>query len=228
VRLIGANRLLSCCLLAGWCAAPWLSGADVDLPPADTAPGYLARLLINETPFPGERGYLSEADSKACMEMILLTLHARSTALPKPYTRMQVAETVSVSIIDFITAGGVRGQVDGFYRDESGQPTMVARVGERVNYLMGIANQGEPGRFSRLLNHAAAISKAYFAGQLRVVNRFGEIRQIGAVPVTGGSFAWMTNHPKFHPRGYFVKIPDNDSGALGGNRFFTLKQLDHP
>jgi len=185
----------------------------------------MARLLINEAPFPGERGYVSENDSKAAMEMILLTLHARTAALPRPYTRRQVADTDSANIIDVITAGGVRGQVDGFYRDAHGTPSMVSRVNERVDYLLKIAGEGEPGRFSRLLDHAIAISNAYFAGQLRVVNRYGKLERVGSVPVTGGSYAWMTNHPKFHPRGYFVKIPDQDSGALGGNRFFTLKRL---
>lgn len=200
--------------------------AKPDLPPESSPQGYVARLLINEVPFPGERGYVSEADTKAAMEMILLTLHARSTTLPEPYTRMQVADTSSANIIDVITAGGKRGQVDGFYRDSAGQPVSVPRVDERINYLMGIAGDGKPGRFSRLLEHAITISNQYFAGELRVVNRYGHIKKIGATPVTGSSFAWMTNHPKFHPRGYFVKIPDRDSGALGGNRFFTLKQID--
>ncbi|MEO0794598.1 MAG: hypothetical protein AAFX93_05535 [Verrucomicrobiota bacterium] len=200
--------------------------ANVDLPGAKTPQGYLARLLINEAPFPGERGYVSEADTKAAMEMILLTLHSRSANLPSPYTRKQVADTNSANILDVITAGGKRGQVDGFYRDGAGNLATVPRVEERVKYLMGIAGEGKPGRFARLLNHAKDISNAYFAGELRIVNRFGGLRKVGGVPVTGGSYAWMTNHPKFHPRGFFVKIPDRDSGALGGNRFFTLKRID--
>lgn len=200
--------------------------ANVDLPSASSAQGYVARLLINEAPFPGERGYVSEADTQAAMEAILLTLHARSVDLPKPYTRQQVADTKSPNILDVITAGGVRGQVDGFYRDAQGNLATEPRVNERVNYLMGIAGQGKPGRFARLLNHAITISNQYFAGQLRVVDRYGNLTYIGTTPVTGGSYAWMTNHPKFHPRGYFVKIPDGDQGALGGNRFFTLKRID--
>ncbi|WP_269536918.1 hypothetical protein [Cerasicoccus fimbriatus] len=200
--------------------------ASVDLPSASSAQGYVARLLINEAPFPGERGYVSEADTQAAMEAILLTLHARSVDLPKPYTREQVADTQSPNILDVITAGGVRGQVDGFYRDPQGNLATEPRVNERVNYLMGIAGQGKPGRFARLLNHAITISNQYFAGQLRVVDRYGNLTYIGTTPVTGGSYAWMTNHPKFHPRGYFVKIPDGNQGALGGNRFFTLKRID--
>lgn len=201
-------------------------GVQIDLPAATTPQGFVARLLINEAPFPGERGYISEADTMAAMDAILLTLHARSVDLPKPYTRMQVADTSSSNILDVITAGGERGQVDGFYRDASGQLAMAPRVNERINYLMGIAGQGEPGRFSRLLTHAISISNQYFAGELQLKDRFGGLTVIGTTPVTGGSYAWMTNHPKYHPRGYFVKIPNNDSGALGGNRFFTLKQLE--
>lgn len=209
----------------GW-ALVLSATASVDLPSASSAQGYVARLLINEAPFPGERGYVSEADTQAAMEAILLTLHARSVDLPKPYTRQQVADTKSTNILDVITAGGVRGQVDGFYRDAQGKLATEPRVNERVNYLMGIAGQGKPGRFARLLNHAITISNQYFAGQLRVVDRYGNLTYIGTTPVTGGSYAWMTNHPKFHPRGYFVKIPDGDQGALGGNRFFTLKRID--
>ncbi len=201
-------------------------GGNVDLPSADTPAGYVARLLINETPFPGEKGYVSEADTKAAMEAILLTLHARTAVLPKPYTRMQIADTDSTNILDVITAGGVRGQVDGFYRDSADRLAMVPRVQERVNYLMGIAGEGKPGRFARLLNHASTISMQYFAGELRIRDRFGQLTYVGSVPVTGGAFAWMTNHPKYHPRGYFVKIPNSDSGALGGNRFFTLKRIE--
>ncbi len=160
------------------------------------------------------------------MEAILLTLHARSVQLPKPYTRMQVADTNSSNILDVITAGGQRGQVDGFFRDAAGTLAMESRVHERIDYLENIARQGKPGRFARLLNYAVEISNQYFAGTLRVVDRFGSLTYIGSIPVTGGSYAWMTNQPKFHPKGYFVKIPDRDYGALGGNRFFTLKRID--
>lgn len=211
--------------LWAWCGVV-CSGANVSLPDAQTPQGYVARLLINEAPFPGERGYVSEADSMAAMEAILMTLHARSVDLPKPYTRMQVADTNSADILDIIAAGGVRGQVDGFYRDKSGRLAMVSRVHDRVKYLEGIAGQGKPGRFSRLLNHAISISNEYFAGELRITDRFGQLKHIGSVDVTGGSYAWMTNHPKYHPRGYFVKIPNSAQGALGGNRFFTLKRID--
>ncbi|WP_309386513.1 hypothetical protein [Cerasicoccus frondis] len=218
------GRILA--LAACWLWAGHSAIAVVELPPSQSAQGFLARLLINEAPFPGEHGYVSESDSRAAMEAILLTLHARSVALPKPYTRMQVADTNSANILDVITAGGVRGQVDGFYREANGQLAMVPRVHERIQYLTGIAGQGKPGRFARLLNYAVAISNEYFAGELRVVDRFGNLTYVGGTPVTGGSYAWMTNHPKFHPKGYFVKIPDRDYGALGGNRFFTLKRIE--
>ena len=47
-------------------AAPF---AQFDRP--DTTAGYLARLLANETPFPGERAYESEADTKGAMLQVL-------------------------------------------------------------------------------------------------------------------------------------------------------------
>ena len=35
----------------------------------------------------------------------------------------------------------------------------------------------------------------------------------------------MTDVGQFHPGGRYVRIPDDDQGGLGGNRFFTLKNL---
>lgn len=42
--------------------------------PANTTEGYLVRLLINESPFPGEHGYESVADMEAAMLSIFLGL----------------------------------------------------------------------------------------------------------------------------------------------------------
>jgi len=50
--------------------------ASADLKPADTEAGYIALLLINEAPFPGERGWLSEADTKGAMLAILWVLQS--------------------------------------------------------------------------------------------------------------------------------------------------------
>lgn len=215
-------------LLSLWFAGlisniPLLEATPISLPPAHSAEGFIARLLINEAPFPGERGYVSEANTRAAMEAILLTLDARANRVPPNYTRKQVADTASGHILDIITAGGVKGQVDGFYRDSNGNLLMVARVHQRVANLLRIANQGKPGRFARLLTHAVFISRGYLENRIQLRDPFAQIRRIGPYDVTGSSYAWMTDHPKFHPRGYFVSIPNSLSGSLGGNRFFTLK-----
>ena len=54
-------------------SAAWGAFAQLDRP--DATAGYLARLLINEVPFPGERSYESEANSQAAMLEILWVLH---------------------------------------------------------------------------------------------------------------------------------------------------------
>jgi hypothetical protein len=59
-------------LLLGGRLAP---GANVELDPPSTPAGYVALLLINEVPFPGERAYVSEEDSKAAMLSVLWVLH---------------------------------------------------------------------------------------------------------------------------------------------------------
>jgi hypothetical protein len=198
--------------------------ANVDLDPASTPAGYVSLLLINEAPFPGERGYRSEEDSKAAMLAVLWVLHCRASEIPPGYTQKQVADVSSRSVIDVMTAGGVKGQVDGFYKDGSGRFVAVPRVHERVNYLVGMANQGQPGKMARLLNHARDLARLYFQRGPRDRDIFAELRRIGLTPVTGHSYAWMTDVRGFDPGGAFVRIPDTDQGALGGNRFYTLEK----
>lgn len=190
-----------------------------------TTAGYLAELLINETPFPGERGYVSEEDTKGAMLAILWVLHGRLCAVPAPYTQWQVAGIRTTRITDVITGDGDRRQCEGFFRDASGRPASAARVKERLKYLTAIANRGnQPGRFSRLLNFAQGLATAYVVGGIEGADRFAHLRHIGPVEVTGRAFSWMTDKDYYSPGGNFVRIPDTDSGSLGGNRFFTLRK----
>jgi len=198
---------------------------DVQLPPSDTVPGYVALLLINETPFPGERGWVSEADTKGAMLAILWVLESRLRHIPEGYRQEQVAAQRCEDIIDVITAGGEKGQCDGFYRNDSGAFVAVDRVGERVNYLLQCANKGQPGRFARLLEYAARLSTTYVKSGVDEADRFVNLEHIGGEPVTGRAYSWMTDHDCYSPGGNFVRISDSDDGSLGGNRFFTLRKL---
>ena len=101
---------------------------------------------------------------------------------------------------------------------------MAPRVTERIQNLLSIANQGQPGRFMRLLNHAVTIATNYTQGQFAETNVHADLQRIGALNVTGRAFSWMTDEMRFRPGGNFVRIPDQDNGALGGNRFFTLRK----
>lgn len=199
-----------------------LAAAEVTLSPASETAGYLARLLINECPFPGERGYVSEEDSKAAMRALLLVIDARRIDVPPGYTRSEIAETRSTNIIDIITAGGFRGQVDGFYRDSRGNPAMAARVTARANRLLSIAKAGEPGRFSQLLSYAQTLASAYVAGAVPSPDPYAKISRIPPKKVTGRAYAWMADQECYHPGGDFVRIPDRLRGRFGGNRFYTL------
>ncbi len=211
-----------------WLLLPALSASagNVHLKPADTVPGYVARLLINESPFPGERGWQSEADTKATMLSILYVLDARLKEIPPGYTQQQIASVRTDDIIDVITAGGEKGQCDGFYRDGRGRFKAVPRVHQRIAYLRRIAEDGPPGRFARLLNHAQDLADAYLRGGLKEADRFARLDRIGKTKVTGRAYSWMTDRDVYHPGGNFVKIPDSYDGCLGGNRFFTLKDLE--
>jgi hypothetical protein len=198
--------------------------AAAQLAPANTKAGYLARLLINEAPFPGERGWLSETDTKATMMSILWVLHARLVHIPAGYRQEHIAAVRTDDIIDLITVGGPKGQCDGFYRDSGGDFKAVNRVHDRIDYLMKVANKGTPGKFARLLNYAQGLADAYEQHGLAGADRFARLSRVGPLPVTGRAYSWMTDKDYYNPGGNFVKIPDAKQGSLGGNRFFTLKK----
>ena len=197
---------------------------NVRLAPADDKAGYVARLLINEAPFPGERGWESEADTKAAMLAILWVLHSRIDHIPPGYTQRQIAAVTSKDIIDVITVGGEKGQCDGFYRDTSGNFKAVPRTHQRLAYLTGIAEDGSPGKFARLLNYAQGLASAYMKGGVSEANVYANLHQVGTTPVTGHAYSWMMDQDIYNPGGRFVRIPDDSKGSLGGNRFFTLEK----
>jgi len=198
--------------------------AQLDRP--DTTTGYLARLLINEVPFPGERGFESEANTKGAMVQILWVLHSRINLIPKGYTQQQVAGVRSQNIIDVITGTGARRQCEGFYRNAKGQFVTDPRVEQRLNYLLKIANTGsKPGRFSALLNYGQDLARAYVKDGIAGADRYAQLKRVEATDVTGHAYSWMTDVNSFHPGGNFVTIPSAHEGSLGGNRFFTLRKV---
>lgn len=209
-------------LLAGLSIA---RAATVELAPADTPRGYVARLLINETPFPGERFWTSEEDTCAAQAAIIWVLRHRLRDIPPGYTQRQIAAVKTDNVIDLLTAGGEHGQVDGFYRDAQGRPVMTARVTERIDYLVQMANRGTPGRFARLLRHAQQLADEYIGESPG--DHFAHLEEIEGIPVTGRAYGWMTDREIYHPGGNFIRITDAERGGMGGNRFFTLRRL-HP
>jgi hypothetical protein len=221
---MGALRLSFPILLVGILSgAPARAGDNVSLPAAGTEEGFLLRLLVNEVPFPGERAWQSEADTRRGMEAILNVLDARRRIVPAGYRQSELAVVTSDNVFDIITAGGVRGQVDGFYRDNQGRLAITPRVEERLQRLIQIANTGQPGRFATLLQHARGLSAAYLAGGRTPPEPFAGLRAVEGVRVTGRAYSWMTNTGNYHPGGSFVRIPEAQGGAPGGNRFFTLR-----
>ncbi len=195
------------------------------LDPPDTVTGYLARLLINETPFPGERAYESEIATRDAMVAILWVLHCRIHLIPGGYTQQQVAGVQSKDIIDVITGTGGRRQCEGFYRNAAGQFVTAPRVEDRITYLLKLANSGDkPGRFAGLLNFAQGLARAYVQKGIEGADRYAGLRRVGPLEVTGRAYSWMTDIDCYHPGGNFVSIPSSDEGSLGGNRFFTLRK----
>ena len=199
--------------------------AFAELDRRDTPSGYLARLLINETAFPGERGFLSEADSKGSMLAVLWVLHARIQHIPQGYRQVQIAGVRSSNIIDVITGGGGKRQCEGFYLNVAGKYVTAPRVEERIDNLLSIANKGaKPGRFAGLLNYAQGLSRAYLKDGVEGADRFAGLKRVGRTDVTGRAYSWMTDVGSYHPGGNFVAIPSTQEGSLAGNRFFTLRK----
>ncbi len=236
-RRVGTARapqpvlVVGCVLAVVWAGSFLRAGGTGDvafppqLEPADRVAGYVARLLINETPFPGERGWVSEADTRAAMLSILWVLHNRIHSIPSGYRQEQIAAVRARDIVDVITAGGEKGQCDGFYRNRSGQFVAEPRVHERIDNLVRLASQGTPGRFARLINYAQGLASAYVKTGIDGADRFANLRRVGKVEVTGRAYAWMADRDYYNPGGNFVKIPNDKDGALGANRFFTLRRV---
>lgn len=198
--------------------------AELDAP--TSVSGYLARLLINETSFPGERAFLSEADSKGSMLAVLWVLHGRIQLIPEGYRRSQIAGVNSTNIIDVITGGGGKRQCEGFYLNAAGKFVTAPRVEERIQNLLSIANRGgKPGRFAGLLNYAQGLARAYVKEGIEGSDRFAGLKRAGNIEVTGRAYSWMTDVGTYHPGGNFVSIPSSQSGSLAGNRFFTLRKV---
>jgi hypothetical protein len=216
-------KLLGIWVWLGSSALP--SGAqNARLAPAQSADGYLARVLINETAFPGEPGFRSEEDSKAGMLAVLWVLHSRIHHVPEGYTQKEIAQVESRCILDVITVGSPEGgQLHGFFRARNGMPSAIPRVHQRIDYLLKVANQGPPGRVSRLINHAQELATSYFHQGPCGEDIFQSIRHIDSTRVTGRSYSWMTDKPNLSPGGRYVRIPRSLGGVLGGNRFFTLQ-----
>ncbi len=213
-------------MMLGLLASSLTAAPFASLPPISSQPGYLARLLINETPFPGEKGYISVKNTQAAMVQILWVLHGRIHHIPNGYRQEHIAAIRTTNIFDVITAGGVRGQCDGFFRDNREGLAAVPRVDERIQYLLQIANSGgRPGKFSELVNFAQGLASRYIDGGIREADRFAGIYQIRNTFVTGKGYSWMTDRDYYSPGGKFIKIPNEMSGSLGGNRFFTLEKL---
>ena len=224
IAVSAADRRLLALLVAAALLLPRPAHAAVTLPAAGSVEGYVCRLLINEVPFPGERSYTSEADTMLAMEGLLRVLDARLKHIPPGYTQQQIAAVRTGDIIDIITAGGEKGQFDGFYRDASGTPVMVPRITERIDNLLEISGRGQPGKFARLLEHAAALARDYTSGTLSCRDPHEDVRVVNGVPATGRAYSWMTDEPQYNPGGNFLRIPDDQEGSLGGNRFFTLRK----
>ena len=227
-RYLSTWAVVAAVAAMGWVGAASIAdghgGGSVRLDPPSTVSGFVSLLLINESPFPGERGWVSEADTKASMLAILWVLHSRIHHIPSGYRQEHIATVRTSNILDVITAGGVHGQCDGFYRDRAGRCVAVRRVHERIAHLLRIANKGKPGRFARLLSYAQGLSRTYVKSGMREADRFARLRQLGPVPVTGRAYSWMTNQGCYHPGGSYVRVPDRHGGCLGGNRFFTLRK----
>ena len=93
------------------------------------------------------------------------------------------------------------------------------------DYLHSIANEGTPGRFAHLIEYAQGLARAYVESGMLGADVFADLHRVGDVEVTGRAYAWMTDRDCYAPGGNYVRITDAEHGVMGGNRFFTLREL---
>lgn len=227
-----AGVLLACCaafFLVRRTAEQNAADAETGEAARDISPSrYLAALLINEVPFPGEPRFKNAEDTRAAMQAILWVIECRRAQVPQGYTRHQVAATASTNLIDLITAVN---QMQGFYKTAQERHTFDARVGERIAYLELLAKRRNTPTITELLAYARELAEAYaVALALPFEKPFHSLSNLPpeTPSVTGSPYGWMTDAPEFHPGGNFVRIPDECGGTLGGNRFYTLRSEPLP
>jgi hypothetical protein len=149
---------------------------------------YLAALLINEVPFPGEPAFKSADDSKAAMRAILWTIQCRRAEIPEGYTRQQIAATSSTNLVDIITAFN---QMDGFFKTRTDRHTFAPRVAERITYLRLLGQRDDTPTISELLDFAHSNALHYAAGNpLLHPNPFVALTNLppDAIEVTGSPY----------------------------------------
>ena len=122
-------------------------------------------------------------------------------------------------------------QMEGFFKDDGDRHTFAPRVAERMDYLRRLALRDNTPTISNLLAFAEAAALDYAEGKpLSFPDPFAALTNLppDSVEVTGMAYGWMTDDPVFHPGGNYVRIPDEFGGALGGNRFYTLRKTPLP
>ena len=186
--------------------------AAVSLPSPQTEIGFIAHLLINEAPFPGERAYVSEADTMQTMDSILNVLVARLAYVPVPYRQTRCR-------------GGHHRQYSRHHHRGRG-PRTGRRILPRLQWTPDggqpcdrahrqpheIANTGQPGRFARLLDHAVSVSSDYARRSTIPYDPYARLTVVDGIPVTGRAFSWMTDQSFYHPGRQFCPYSRRQSG----------------
>jgi metallo-beta-lactamase family protein len=199
------------------------AGEFVQLAAPSVPAGYLARLLINEVPFPGERGFVSEEDTKPPMLSILWVLHARMNHIPPGYKQEEIAAIRSQNILDVITA---KNQCEGFSKDAAGKPVAAPRVEARIQNLLRIANSGgKPGRFANLLNFGQGLASAYLTGGIPGADRFAGLTVVDQVPVTGRAYSWMTGRTTTTRAAISSKFPMPSKACWAATGFSRCERI---
>jgi hypothetical protein len=120
---------------------PRAAHAGVTLPAANSVEGYLCRLLINEVPFPGERGYTSEADTMLAMEgCCACSMRASSTS--RRGIRSSRSPRCARQHHRHHHGRRREGAVRRLLPRRSGTPVMVPRITQRIDNLLEISGAG--------------------------------------------------------------------------------------
>ena len=202
------TRYVIATILAFFLRNTLVAADNVTLPNQDTNDGLLARLFIAESRTPAYAGYDAENVKKG-MRAMKATVDNRLRHHPALFGAPN-----ATTYLDIVSAAG---QFNGFSKTAAGRLQISSDVQQRFNAVLLKANTGKPGRYAQFVNNAIA------AARDPIDDPFKDVKKIGNVDVTGGTYGWRREGSST-AGGKLIAIPASQGGIISGNQFYSVKK----